>query len=70
MEKEQLMKKHIKRIQADIDSRDSSSPWHQELDKVDRRNICSLHEARTPLYSDHGDGLPDMEMHEFSNLKE
>ena len=70
MEKERLMKKHIKRIQADVDSRDPDSPWDQELDKVDRRNICSLHEGRVPLYSDHGPALPDMEMYEFSNLKD
>ena len=70
MEKEWLMKKHIERIQADIDGRDDDSIWDQELNKIDRKNICSLHEARVPLYSDHGPALPEIEMNEFSDLKD
>ena len=64
------MKKHIERIQTDIDSRDPDNIWHQELNRVDCKNICSLHEARVPLYSDHGSALPEIEMNEFSDLKD
>ena len=65
-----LFDKHITRIQSNIDSRDhSDNPFHVELSKVDARNIAYLREARIPLYSDHGQALPEMEMSEFDDLK-
>ena len=65
---EDLFNAHIKRIKSDIDERDANSVWHQELNKVDRKNLASLYEGRVPQYRDHGPALPEIDMFEFANL--
>ena len=64
-----LFNQHISRIKADVKNRDANSIWDRELNKVDRKNLASLYEGRVPQYRDHGDGLPEIEMFEFDNLK-
>ena len=63
------LRKHIKRIKKDIAERDPNSVWDKEKNKIDYKNIASLREGRVPQYSDHGVGLPEMEMFEFDNLR-
>lgn len=73
---EELMKDHILRLEKLIKERENSAyndgtpcnPWHAELTKVDLKNIASLREGRIPQYRDHGPGLPEIEMFEFSDL--
>ena len=60
---------HIKRLKKDIAERDPNSEWDKEKNKIDYKNIASLHERRVPQYSDHGVGLPEIEMFEFEGLK-
>ncbi|MAH47181.1 hypothetical protein CMI37_15245 [Candidatus Pacearchaeota archaeon] len=64
------LRKHIKRIKKDIAERDPNSVWDKEKNKIDYKNIASLHEGRVPQYRDHGVGLPEMEMFEFDNLRD
>ena len=63
------LKKHIKRIKENISKRDPDSVWDMEKNKIDYRNIASLHEGRIPQYRDHGVGLPEIEMFEFEDLR-
>ena len=62
--------KHIKRLSKDITDRDKYNPWHQELTRVDARNIASLREGRIPVYGDHMEMDNDIEMSEFADLTE
>ena len=60
---------HIRRLSKDISTREAGNPWHNELTKIDARNIASLREGRIPEYGDHcvwGQGL---KMFEFENLE-
>ena len=61
--------KHIKRLEKDIAEREADNPWHNELTKVDARNIASLREGRIPQYGDHMKMDNDIEMSEFEDLK-
>ena len=68
---ESLLNEHIIRLTADVAERDSDNPWHQELNKVDSKNIASLREGRIPKYGDHMDcllGDDEYDMHEFRDL--
>ncbi len=65
---QKLLNQHIARIQADVDERDPNNPWHQELNKVDLKNISSLREGRIPEYGDHMDMRSGYPMFEFDDL--
>ena len=70
---ENLLNKHIVRLQADIANRDADNPMDRELNKVDLKNIASLREGRVPQYGDHilcllGDD--EYPMREFSDISE
>ena len=70
---ENLLNKHIVRLQADIANRDADNPMDQELNKTDLKNIASLREGRVPQYGDHilcllGDD--EYPMREFSDISE
>ena len=68
---EALLNKHIARLQADIDGRDSDNPMDLELNKTDLKNIASLREGRVPQYGDHIKcllGDDEYPMREFSDL--
>jgi len=70
---EALLKNHIQRLQADIDSRDADNPMDQEYNKTDLKNIASLREGRVPQYGDHIKcllGDDEYPMREFSDLAE
>ena len=76
---EALLNCHIQRLEKDISERDQDTlsngtrcnPWHEELDKVDLKNIASLREGRIPQYSDHIAIIKvdtRMDMSEFADL--
>ena len=65
---EALLNEHITRISADVAERDDNNPWHQELNKVDLKNIASLREGRIPEYGDHMDMRSGYPMSEFDDL--
>ena len=65
---ESLLNEHIIRLTADVAERDSDNPWHQELNKVDSKNIASLREGRIPEYGDHMDMRSGYPMFEFDDL--
>jgi len=69
---ESLLNEHIARIETLIAGRDNNSPWDQELNKVDRKNLASLYEGRIPEYGDHIELLGDdsYPMSEFNDLVE
>jgi hypothetical protein len=69
---EALLNAHIARIETLVAERDNDSPWDRELNKVDRKNLASLHEGRIPEYGDHMELLGDgsYPMSEFNDLVE
>ena len=64
------LSKHIRRLSKDIAEREADNPWHNELTKVDARNVASLREGRIPQYGDHMEMDNDIEMFEFEDLKD
>ena len=67
-EVEALFAAHIARLEVLVAGRDNDNPWHQELNKIDRKNIASLRESRVPEYGDHIDGNTAGTMSEFDDI--
>ena len=63
-----LFNQHIARLEENIKNRDPSSPFDQDLNRIDARNIASLMERRIPEYGDHCEWGEGQEMFEFSDL--